>query len=183
MQASNAPPNTSIHNIHSALAQHLANPKVLSIEEQLFRDALKVVETRRKKDGKLPKIFDDLTSASSLADVHQLLEKERGTNAIWKEPQGKRWMEIFGKFAEKIWYYKGILDAVGSRSKTAVLRSSRKLLKTGHRSRAGCSHMGLNHLRYSCKPFEPRVPFNLTRCRFSRILVPLWTFLEMSKEL
>lgn len=116
MQASTHVSNTNSLNVHSVIAQQLANPRVLSTEEQLFRDALKVVEAKRKQDGKLPKFFDDLNSAKSLDDVHQLLQKEKASNAVWKEPVGKSWMENFSKFAEKVWYYKVIIDAVGTRS-------------------------------------------------------------------
>lgn len=116
MQTPGTMPNPNNVNVYSAIAQHLANPTILSAEEQLFQDALKTVEARRKKCGKLPKFFDNLTSAKSLQDVHKLLQTEKESNAVWKEPVGKRWMENFSKFADSIWYYKVILDAVGNGS-------------------------------------------------------------------
>lgn len=116
MQASSSVLNANNLNVHSTIAQQLANPRILSTEEQLFRDAVKVVEAKRKHDGNLPKFSDDLNSAKSLEDVQQLLQKEKASNAVWKEPVGKSWMENFAKFAEKVWYYKVIIDAVGTRS-------------------------------------------------------------------
>lgn len=104
--------NPSPQNVYSALAQHIANPQALSTEEQLFRDALKNIEVRRKKNGELPDIFDNLNYARSLEDVQYWIEKEKESNAVWKQPVGKSWMEKFSTYAECIWYYKGLLDPV-----------------------------------------------------------------------
>lgn len=103
-------------NVYSAIAHHLANPRVLSAEEQLFEDALEAVEVRRKRKGDLPDIFVNLKHASSLEDVRYWIEKEKESNKIWKQPKGKSWMEKFGKYAECIWRYKGIVDGIVSGS-------------------------------------------------------------------
>lgn len=103
-------------NVYSAIAQHLANPRVLSAEEQLFQDALEAVEVRRKQKGNLPKIFVNLNQARSLEDVRSCIAKEKESNTVWKQPKGKSWMEQFGKYAECIWRYKGIVDGIVSGS-------------------------------------------------------------------
>lgn len=99
-------------NVYVAIAHHLSNPKVLSTEERLFQDALKTVENRRKSQGDLPAVFDNLFHAQTINDVKFLLQSERASNAIWKNPVGRKWLEVFGKYAESIWMYKGIVDNV-----------------------------------------------------------------------
>lgn len=101
-------------NVYSAIAHHLTNPQVLSTEQKLFQDALKTVEKRRKNEGKLPKIFDNLNHAQTIADVRLLLQTEKASNIIWKDSIDKKWLKIFSKYAEYIWVYKGVLDAATS---------------------------------------------------------------------
>lgn len=103
-------------NPHSAIAHQLAHPVVLTTEEKLFRTALKDVEARRRKKHDLPKIFDNLDHARTVDDVRYLVENERASNTIWKDSLGRSWLEIFGKYAEYVWSYKVVLDAVVTRS-------------------------------------------------------------------
>lgn len=108
---------SALQNPHLALAQHLSNPRVLSTEEKLFRDALKTVEDQRRKTQTLPEIFDNLNHAQTIEDVKFMLENEKSSSTLWKKPLGKSWLRIFSKYAEYIWFYKGILDPVVTRSK------------------------------------------------------------------
>lgn len=108
--------NSSIQNPHSAIAHQLAHPVVLTTEEKLFRAALKDVEERRKRKHDLPNIFDNLNHARTIDDVKYLVENERASNMVWKESLGRSWLEIFGKYAEYVWSYKVVLDAVVTRS-------------------------------------------------------------------
>lgn len=101
-------------NIYLAVAHHLSNPKVLSTEEKLFQDAFRTVEKRRKSQGNLPAVFDNLNSARTINDVRFLLQHEQASNAIWKNPVGKKWLEVFGKYAETIWTYKSIVDSIAN---------------------------------------------------------------------
>lgn len=107
-------PTPNSQNVYSAIAHHLTNPQVLSTEQKLFRDALKIVEKRRKNKGDLPKIFDNLNHAQTMTDVKLLLQTEKASNTIWKDSIGRKWLEVFGKYAEYIWTYKSVLDTATS---------------------------------------------------------------------
>lgn len=104
-------------NIPQALAIRLSTAAALSTEQRLFRDALQAVETEKKKQGKLPEFFDNLRHAQTIGDVQYALKTGRESNKLWSEPEGQKWLKHMGQFAECIWQYKGILDAVVTRSK------------------------------------------------------------------
>lgn len=106
----------SSQNVYGAIAHHLTHPQVLSTEHKLFWDALKSVEQRRKSTGDLPEIFDNLNHARTINDVKFLLQNERASSKVWNDKVGKKWLEVFGKYAEYIWNYKVVLDAVVTRS-------------------------------------------------------------------
>ena len=76
---------TSHVNVYSALAGSLANPRVLSQEERLFQQALRSVEDQRRKDGKLPKLFDNLSHARTIEDVQYMINHEKQNNDFWSK--------------------------------------------------------------------------------------------------
>lgn len=107
----------SCPNPHLIIAHQIANPTILSTEEKLFKEALKTVEERRKRQHDLPKIFDDLNQAKTIDDVKNLVEAERERSRLWKDPLGRSWLKIFGDYAEYVLAYKVLLDAVVTRGR------------------------------------------------------------------
>lgn len=105
-------------NIGHALALRLSSAQVLSIEQKLFQDALRTVEDEKRKEGKLPECFDNLVYAKSIEDVRYILTQGRKSNKFWSEDVGKKWLKHMSIFAEYMWQYKVVFDAVASRSKT-----------------------------------------------------------------
>lgn len=103
-------------NLHQALAQYIANPRVLSAEEKLFQIALKRVEEEREQEGKLPRYFDNLLHARTIEDVRYAVELERKGNSFWTKDIGKKWLKHLTEFGERIYHYKVVLDAVVTRS-------------------------------------------------------------------
>lgn len=117
--STSSPPNP-----HHVIAQQIANPTVLTTEQKLFKDALEAVKERRRNKQELPEIFDNLDHAQTLDDVRLMVETERARNKIWKSPQGKSWLKIFGKYAGLISMYKPVLDAAAATSERLLTGNS-----------------------------------------------------------
>lgn len=107
-------------NVHAALATHLSSHRVPTEEEQLFREALKLVQDEKRKQGALPKIFDSINYARTIDDIELIFETQRRGNAFWTEDIGKSWLRHLAKLAECLWQYKPIMDAVVTGSKNFV---------------------------------------------------------------
>lgn len=145
-----ATPNQT--NVHAALAIQLSNRRVLSEEEKIFQEALKSVQDEKRKHGKLPAIFDNIRHAQNIEDVRFVLDLERKANRFWSKDVGRSWLQHLGTFAEYLWHYKVVLDAVVTRSEAE--RASNldgALLTAGSRCQPGCSYLGHDGIYSECK--------------------------------
>jgi len=112
---------TTQTNVHAALATQLSNHRVLTEEEKLFREALKAVQDGKRKHGMLPEIFDNINYARTIEDIEYLFQSERKANSFWTADIGKPWLQNLAKFAECLWQYKPVVDAIVTRSDPRVL--------------------------------------------------------------
>jgi len=139
-------------NVHAALAIQLSNPRILSEEEKVFQEALKSVQDEKRKHGKLPAIFDNISHAQNIEDVRFVLELERRANSFWSKDVGRSWLQHLGVFAEYFWHYKVVLDAVVTRSEAKwALDVDCLLLTAGSRCQSGRSYLGHDGIYSECK--------------------------------
>lgn len=103
-----ASPAATGANVYSRVAAQLSQS--YTEEEKLFQEALLNVSIKRNANGPLPKVFDLLNQAKTLADLSPVIACERNTNAVWKETKGKTWLKVISDFASKMLQCK---DAVG----------------------------------------------------------------------
>jgi len=146
-------------NVHAALAIQLTNPRILSEEEKIFQEALKSVQDGKRKHGKLPVIFDNIRHAQNIEDVRLVLEVERQANSFWSKDVGRSWLQHLGVFAEYLWHYKVVLDAVVTRSeaeRTSGLDGA--LLTVGYRCQSRRSYLGHASIYSGCKCLTQHVP-------------------------
>lgn len=171
--SSSSPPNP-----HNVIAQQIAQPLVLTTEQKLFKEALKTVEERRRKQQDLPKIFDNLNHAQTLEDVKYLVNNERAQNAIWSDPLGKSWLKIFGDYAGYLLNYKVVLDAVVTRGVHVEFAKRYACAELLHRSFCCSTHLGHDQLCHQCKQIMP----NLTQTDDHVGLQGHWCCNRISRE-
>lgn len=131
-------------NIHAALAIQLSNSRVLSEEEKLFQEALKSVQDEKKRHGTLPVVFDRINYARTIGDVQYLFQDVKKENSFWTMDIGKAWLRHLANFAECLWQYKPVLDAVATRSEDPVLSTT--LADSVSRRNGGSAHLGFNSI-------------------------------------
>lgn len=97
-------------NLYNAIAVSLANPPVLSDEQQVFQEALEEAKKSKEHNGKVPVAFNHFINAKDADEVKEVMDRARAQNSLWKQHEEKSLLKRFERISTKTLQFKGLID-------------------------------------------------------------------------